>query len=117
MPITNDGTIMANKSTPLTIVPNSTGFTNNGKLTVSKGSALIINSIEGPFNNLSGGTLTGGTFAVTGMLELGNSITTNAASITLTGATAEIINSSSSTNALAGLTGNALTGALSLQSG
>ncbi len=120
MPITNDGTIMANKSTPLTIVPNSAGFTNNGKLTVSKGSALIINSLGGPFNNLSGGTLTGGTYTVTGMLEIPNYVVTNAAAITLTGAAAQIFNSTSSTsrtNALASLTANAATGVLSLQSG
>ena len=54
---------------------------------------------------------------VTGMLELGNSITTNAATITLTGAPAEIYNSSGETNALGTLVANATTGILSLQSG
>ncbi|HEY6302433.1 MAG TPA: hypothetical protein VIX14_05150 [Terriglobales bacterium] len=117
MPITNDGKIIANKKTSLTIVPNSVGFTNNGTLTVSKGSALIINSLSGPFKNLSGGALTGGTYGVTGMFELGNFITTNAATITLTGAAAEIYNSSSEANALAALTANAAKGVLSLQTG
>jgi fibronectin-binding autotransporter adhesin len=117
MPVTNDGTILANKNkASLTIVPNSAGFTNSGTLTVSKGSALIINSLEGPFNNLSGGALSDGIYNVTGMLELGSSITINAATITLTGPAAEIYDTSSKTNALAGLTANATTGALSLQS-
>ncbi len=116
MPITNDGTILANnKTNSLTIVANGTGFTNNGKLTVNSGSTLIINSIFGPFNNLVGGTLTGGTYSTTGMLELGSAITTNAASITLTGPSAEILNTN--TNALAGLGANATTGVLSLQTG
>src|SRR5579863_2165683 len=117
MPITNNGTIMANKTSPLSIVPNATGFTNNGKLIVSKGSMLIINSIVGPFNNLVGGTLTGGTYSPTGMLEFGSAITTNAASITLTGPSAEILNTSTNGNALALLAANATTGVLSLQAG
>jgi hypothetical protein len=116
MPITNDGTIMANKTSPLTIVSNGTGFTNNGKLTVNSGSTLIINSVFGPFNNLVGGTLTGGTYTTTGMLEVGSAITTNAASITLTGPSAEIL-STPTTNALAALGTNATTGVLSLQTG
>lgn len=117
MPITNDGTILANKSIPLYIVPNATGFTNNGRLTISKGSSIIINPLSGPFNNLAGGLLTGGTYAVTGMLELGSAITTNAASITLTGAGAEILNTSTETNALVGLGANTSKGVLSLQAG
>ena len=118
MSITNDGTILANKSTPLTIQPNSAGFTNNGKLTVNKGSVLIINSsVTNPFNNLSGGTLTAGTYDVTGMLEIGGAITANSANITLTGPAAEIVNTSAGTNALSLLGANATKGVLSLQSG
>ncbi len=117
MPITNLGTILANKSTPLLIVPNASGFTNNGKLTVSAGSVLTINSISGPFNNLVGGTLSGGTYAVTGMLQIGGAITTNTANITLTGPSAEILNTSAGTNALGSLTANSTKGVLSLQSG
>jgi fibronectin-binding autotransporter adhesin len=117
MPIINDGTILANnKTNSLTIVSNGTGFTNNGKLTVNSGSTLIINSISGPFNNLVGGTLTGGAYTATGMLEVGSAITTNAASITLTGPSAEIL-STPTTNALAALGANATTGVLSLQTG
>jgi fibronectin-binding autotransporter adhesin len=116
MPITNSGTILANSTSPLTITPNSSGFENNGTLTVASGSTLAINMINGPFLNLSGGTLTGGTYYIIGTLEIGSGITTNATTITLTGAS-EIYNSSTGTNALVGLTTNAATGVLSLQNG
>lgn len=117
MPIINNGTILANKSTPLTIVPNSGGFTNNGKLTINKGSTMIINSGQGPFSNLVAGTLTAGTYTVTGLLELAGAITTNAASITLSGPTAEILNTSTETNALSSLGANSTKGVLSLLTG
>jgi hypothetical protein len=115
MGITNDGTILANSTTPLTISPDTTlGFTNNGKLAVNKGSTL---SIAGLFNNFSGTTLTGGTYAVTGTLQfLTASIGTNAANVTLTGAGAKILNESG-TSALAGLFANTVLGSLSLQGG
>src|SRR5271166_315870 len=101
MPITNNGTILANGTAPLYIVPNSAGFTNHGKLLANAGSTLIIQtSVNNPFNNLPGTTLNGGTYDVTGTLELGGAITTNSASITLTGAAAEILDISSSANAL-----------------
>jgi hypothetical protein len=115
MPITNNGTIWATVATPLLIVPDASGFTNNGRLIVQAGSTLTLKNL---FNNLSNtGTLTGGTYAVTGTLALQNPIVTNDANITLTGAAAEILNSSSSTNALATMTGNAAAGVLSLASG
>lgn len=115
MPITNSGTIMATQTTPLIINSGSYGFSNSGKLSANSGCSL---NIEGTFNNLSGaGTLTGGTYNVTGTLGLPGGIVSNAASITLTGSKAEILNSSTSANALAGLTSNTTTGALSVQSG
>jgi len=117
MGITNSGSIIAtNQTTPLVISPDGTlGFTNSGKLVANKGCVL---NVAGLFNNLSGTTLTGGTYLVTGTLELLNgNIATNAASITLTGATSQILNSSTNTNALAGLAANTATGSLSLQSG
>jgi len=115
MPIINDGTILANQTSPLSIVPDATGFTNNGKLMVSKGSMLNINGL---FNNLSSaGTLSGGTYTVTGTLGVQKPVITNDAAITLTGASAEILNTSTSTNALSGLTANATLGSLSLQQG
>jgi fibronectin-binding autotransporter adhesin len=115
MGITNSGTIFANKTTPLVISPDATlGFTNIGKLMVNKGSTL---NIAGLFNNFSGTTLMGGTYLVAGTLEFQNSIVTNAGSITLTGTTAQILNSFTNTSALANLAANTALGSLSLGSG
>lgn len=115
MPITNTGTILANQSSPLRIVPNASGFTNTGKLSVNKGSTL---TVDAPFNTLSNtGVLAAGTYTVTGILGLPGSIVSNGGNITLTGATAEIENTGTLTNALAALASNATTGTLSLQSG
>jgi hypothetical protein len=115
MPIINSGTILANSKSPLLISPNSAGFTNTGKLVVNSGSML---TVEAPFNSLSGtGTLSGGTYAVTGTLGLPGAIVSNAANVTLTGASAEILNTVNSTNAMASITSNATSGTLSLQSG
>ena len=81
MPITNNGTIIANQSSSLTINPNATGFSNTGKLVANAGSTL---TLDGVFTNLSGGTLSGGSYLVTGILGLQNPVVTNAANITLT---------------------------------
>jgi hypothetical protein len=113
MPITNSGTIIANQASPLLINPNSAGFTNNGKLVVNSASTMDITNF---FNNLSAtGTLTGGTYNVSGTLELPNSITANASNITLTGPSAQWLYGNS--NALATLASNNKTGVLSLQNG
>jgi hypothetical protein len=115
MHIVNKGTILANQSTPLLIVPDNTGFTNAGVLAVNHGSVL---NIRGTFNNLSGTTLSAGTYNLTGTLGLaGSNIVTNAARVTLTGSSAQILNDFQNTNALTGLTTNLATGSLSLQGG
>jgi fibronectin-binding autotransporter adhesin len=116
MGITNAGNIIATQRQPLTIVPDTVlGFTNSGKLTVNKGSTL---NIVGLFNNQPGTTLMGGTYLVTGTFGFENAnIVTNAASITLTGTTAQILNSFTNTSALANFAGNTSLGSLSLQSG
>jgi hypothetical protein len=115
MPIINAGTILANSTSPLLISPNSAGFTNTGKLVVNSGSTLTVGA---PFNGLSGtGTLSSGTYAVTGTLGLPGAIVSNAANVTLTGASAEVLDTTTSTNALAAITSNATSGTLSLQSG
>jgi hypothetical protein len=88
-------------------------FTNSGALTVNKGSTFTVTS--GILTNLSGGTLSGGTFTVGGTLQLpsGNGgIASNAANLTLTGTSAKIMDGTS--NALAGLNNNA--GTLTLAS-
>lgn len=115
MPITNTGTILANQTSTLYIVPDVTGFTNIGKLTVNKGSTMQINGL---FNNLSNtGILTSGTYNVTGILGVQGSVVTNDATLTLTGASAAMLNTITNANALIGLASNASAGALSLQSG
>ena len=94
MGVVNTKTITANQSTPLIIDTSSAGFNNTGTLTVRKGDTLQIKG--GAFANLSGTTLTGGTYSVSGTLLYNSTsdIVTNAASITLTGASAQIINQS-----------------------
>jgi hypothetical protein len=113
MPITNDGTILANQTSPLLIVPNAAGFTNNGKLIVNARSTL---NIDGPFNNLTNvGTLNGGTYIVAGALGFQNPVVTNNAGITLNGVAAEILNGSN--NGLTSLAAIGAEGALTLQNG
>ena len=116
MPISNSGTILANQlGKTLFIVPDATGFTNTGRLIVNKGSTLEINGL---FNNLSNtGTLTSGTYSVAGTFGTRGAVVTNDASITLIGASAEIEDTLTNGNALAGLTANGTLGALSLLSG
>jgi hypothetical protein len=74
----NDGTVMANQTTPLIIQASGTGFTNNGIVQANNGSTL---EITGPFTNFNNTTLTGGTYNVAGgTLEFTNAnIVTNAA--------------------------------------
>jgi len=118
MGFTNAGTVIANQSTPLTIVSAGTGFSNTGSLVVNAGSEVDIN---GQLKNLSKGTLTGGTFSVAGTMVLENAayttIATNSANITLTGVAAQISNGRAGPSALAAVATNNSKGALSLQSG
>jgi hypothetical protein len=115
MGFVNDGTVLANQTTTLTIQPSSTGFTNNGTLQVNAGSTLDITGSA--FINFisTTGTLTGGTYDVNGgTLQFTNAnIVTNAADITLAGATAEII-SNTNANALANFATNAAGGVFTL---
>jgi ribosomal protein L24E len=93
--LVNTGTILANQSTPLIILPNSSGLNNKGILNVSTGDTLLIGtSAGGALVNFAGNTLTGGTYLVSGTLQFGasgTSIVTNDANITLTGASSQII--------------------------
>jgi hypothetical protein len=116
MPITNDvtGVIFANQSKPLLIVPDASGFTNNGTMMVNKGSTL---TIQGLFNSLSGGTLTGKSYVVNGTLNFPGPVTANASSVTLTSPTAEIFNTAGGNNALATLAVNGSSGSVTLQGG
>lgn len=86
-------------------------FTNTGTLTVAARSGM--NLTNGNFTNLSNGTLTGGTYNVTGTLDIPGNITTNDAKITLTGKASQILNPNS--NALAGFVTNASKGSFDLK--
>jgi hypothetical protein len=88
-------------------------FSNSGTLTVNKGSQFTVTT--GTLTNLSGGTLTGGTYTVGGTMQLPSAnggIASNAANLTLTGSSAKILDGTS--NALAGFNNN--TGTLTLAS-
>ena len=108
---TNAGTLKKSGGTGTTTV----GFTFNNTGTVEGDSGTI--SLTGSFSNFSGTTLTGGNYVVAGTLMFpGANIVTNAAGITLNGASSAIVNSSS-VNALANLATNAAGGSFSLQGG
>lgn len=115
--ITNSGTITANQASPLTITPDSTGFTNaaNGILTVMPGSIM---NIAGLFTNYSGTTLSSGTYNVMGTFFFQHAnIVTNFVTMTLTGASAQVTDNVTGTNAYTNLTNNLNRGVISLQSG
>jgi hypothetical protein len=113
--LTNQGTIFANQKTRLFINVNSGTFSNAGTLKVKAGSVLYIG---GPgFTNFSGSTLTGGNYMVSGTLQFdGANVVNNAASITLTGTTSQIVNQSGA-DGLSNLASNVKGAALSLLSG
>jgi hypothetical protein len=88
-------------------------FTNSGALTVNPGSRFTVTT--GTLTNLSGGTLTGGTYTVGGTMQLPSAnggIARNAANLTFTGSSAKILDGTS--NGLAGFNNN--TGTLTLAS-
>lgn len=115
--ITNSGTITANQASPMIITPDSTGFSNaaNGILTIMPGSTL---NIAGLFTNYSGTTLTSGTYNVMGTFSFQHAnIVTNFATMTLTGASAQVTDSLTGSNAYANLASNLNRGLISLQGG
>jgi hypothetical protein len=87
-------------------------FTNNGTLAVGAGSTF---GVGGSLTNFAGTTLTGGTYNVTGTFQFaGANIVTNAATIALTGS---ILNSTTSTDALANFASNTSKGSFGLFGG
>ncbi len=103
---------LATNSGSLTLASDATyttagNFSNTGTLTVDKGSSF---TVTGTLAQISGSTLSSGTFVLGGNLDVGSgiSITTNAATLTLEGGTIE----SGASNALANLASN--TGSLTL---
>jgi len=113
---TNDLANLSSNTGSFTLANNANfstvgNFSNSGALTVNKGSTF---GVTGTLTNLSAGTLTGGTYTVGGTMQLasGNGgITTNGANLTLTGASAKILDGTS--NALAGFNNNTGTFTLS----
>jgi len=93
--IVNMGTIAADQSIALILLPTSAGLNNEGTLSVSAGDTMEIGSAAGgALLNFSGTTLTGGIYAVSGTLEFGasgTSVVTDAADISLTGSGAKIV--------------------------
>ena len=118
--IVNTGTISANQSTPLIILPSSAGLNNKGTLSVSVADTMQIGtSAGGALLNYSGATLTGGTYTVSGTLEFGasgTSIVTDAANITLIGSSAKMIDFASQ-NVLTDLASISSAGSFTLESG
>ena len=104
MTVVNQGTIIASQTTPMTIVGGGTGFTNSGKLYVNPGRSMIITQL---FNNFASNKLTGGTYSIAGTLSFPNAnIVTNAVTMTLSGAAAQILNSTTNTNAFQNFASN-----------
>ncbi len=115
MALENNGTILANQTSPLVIAPGMSGFTNDGTLTVNAGSTLTIN---GPFTNVSSnGTLARGTYTVSGVLGLPQSISANSAKTALSGTAWQILNTTESVNALAAISSNTASGDLTVENG
>src|SRR5580658_19401 len=109
--ITNTGLIEATNGGELTISSTSaSGLTNSGTLQVSSGAVLQVTN--GPFTNFSGTTLSGGTYSVSGTLQIdelgtaGGEIVTNAANIILDGIAAKFVDADSN-NALTDFATNA----------
>ena len=112
----NAGTIEATNGGEFGFDPNyglSGNFTNTGTLTVAARS--VMNLTDGNITNLANGTLSGGTYNVTGTLQISGNITTNDAKIALTGKASQILNPN--TNALVGFVTNAPKGSFDLKGG
>ena len=114
---TNDLANLATNTNSLTLASNASftavgNFTNSGALTVNKGSTFTLTG-SNLLTNLSAGTLGSGTYTIGGTLQLTSAnggITTNAANLTLTGASASIKDGTA--NALSGFATNTGTFAL-----
>jgi hypothetical protein len=118
--IVNKGTLLANQSNALVILPSSAGVNNQGTLSVGSGDLMQIGtSSGGALTNFSGTTLTGGVYSIGGTLWFGasgTSLVTNAANITLTGASSQMIDFAGQ-NILAAFATNAATGSFTITGG
>jgi hypothetical protein len=113
---TNAGAFTIDKGSTFT-VNSSSKLTNSGSLTVDAGGTADVAGTLTNFNSTTN-TLKGGTYVVGGTLEFaGANIVTNEASLTLTGTSGKIVNSTTSANGLANFATNATGGTFSLKSG
>ena len=111
----NEGTITVNAGLTISQSGTSPSFTNTGTISIAASQALAVSG--GTFGNFQNGTLTGGTYQISGTLQFPNAaITTDAANITLSGTSSQIIDQSGN-NALANLADISAGGAFSLQNG
>ena len=114
------GTLFANVSGATLLINGSGKITNKGTMEVASGSTMHITN--GSFTNFAGTTLTGGTYNISGTLEIdelgstGGEIVTNAAKIILNGKSSNFIDSAG-LNALSNLTTNAAAGGFTLSGG
>ncbi|MGD1031904.1 MAG: choice-of-anchor D domain-containing protein, partial [Opitutaceae bacterium] len=127
--VINGGTLLANSAGNTLLVNGSGGLTNNGTLQANAGSTLQVTS---NLTNFSAGTLTGGTYIVTGnalnagTMQIssfgtgGGELVTNSATIALNGVNSDLTDSSglnALNNGTTGLTTNTATGAFDITSG
>ena len=121
--LTNNGTILANQSNALNIAP-SGNTTNNGTFQANSGSLLFMNGTLTNYNPTTS-TLTGGTYnAFSGTIQLsqantgtGAVIATNAATILLDGASANIADGGGNDILQGFFTTNAAAGNFTIQNG
>ena len=113
---TNGGTFAMAGGRNFTTASN---FTNNGTLNVGGGTKFAVGTNGADdLTNFSAGTLTGGTYIITGTLQFaGANIVTNDASITLSGAAAKIEDQTGANVGLANFATNAATGVFQVTSG
>ncbi len=118
--VVNNGLILADQATPLTVTSGSlSSMTNNGTLRAAAGSTL---TVAGTLTNFNGanGTLTGGTYEAAGTMRLptAGGIIRNGAEIILDGAGSNLYTGSSGTVlALADFAVNQATGRFELRGG
>jgi len=124
MGFVNTGKVIANQTNVLYIDTDSSAFNNKGTIQANTGSTLEILGPSGSFTNFNSSTdtLTGGTYIADGTIQFGtsnstaNDITTNAAKITLSGTSSQILDQFGN-NALANLATNAAGGSFTINSG
>ncbi len=116
-PLTLDGSVVAGGN-GATITVTGSSVTNNGTVEAVSGGTLTVNPTM--LTNFSSGTLTGGTWEAMsgGALRLiGDTITTNTATILIDGASSQIDSDTGTTNALSSLSANAAGGNFTIQNG